>query len=218
MESTNIIEAYSPEWWKQRHGCFTGSEAWKLMSEPKSKKVSFSVTAETYILEKVWEYLSQSSKTGVDNFATQWGVENEPLAKKWYTKITGNEIQESHLVFKEGLSGFSGTPDGFIGEDGLIEIKCPYNGANHLKHCMIESHDWFKSEHKEYYWQVQSYLFLTGRKWCDFVSFDPRINSDFGFFKYRIMADFDDCELLEIKVKTARIKYLELVKTFSDND
>jgi len=212
MESR--IEAYSPEWWASRHGCFTGSEIWKLLTNPKTKSATFSQTAETYIFEKVWEFLSQQSKNGIDNFATQWGVENEPLAKKWYTKLTGCNVDDSYLVFKDGLNGFTGTPDGFVGKDGLIEIKCPYNGANHLKHCLINSDEYFKNEHKEYYWQIQSYLFLTGREWCDFISFDPRINSDIGFFKYRLMANTDDFELMEIAVKQARVKYYELINQF----
>lgn len=211
------IEAYSPDWWRVRHGCFTGSEAWKLMTEPRSKSESISKTAETYIIGKVWEALSNLSISGVDNYATEWGNEHEPLAKKWYTKLTGNEVESAPLVFKNGLEGFTGTPDGFVGEDGIIEIKCPYNGANHLKHCFISNDEYFKKEHAEYYWQIQSYLFLTGRKWCDFISFDPRIESDLGFFTYRLVANESDFELLEKKVKEARVLFNEYLETFRGN-
>jgi YqaJ-like viral recombinase domain len=212
MESA--IVAYSPEWFNHRQGNFTGSEIWKLMTEPRSKKESVSKTAETYILEKVWEKLSGKTKGGVDNFATQWGVEHEPLAAQWYSKLTGVELTEANLVFKEGLEGLTGTPDRLAGANGIIEIKCPFNGANHLKHCFITTDEYFKSEHNDYYWQCMCYLFLTGRDWCDFVSFDPRISSDMGLFIYRLNKNEDDFRLLEEKIISSRALYNAFLQTF----
>lgn len=198
------IEIYSPEWFKSRQGNFTGSEVWKLMTKPRSKKETISKTAETYILEKVWEKLSGLTKSGIDNFATEWGNENEPKAKKWYTNLTGNEVHESKLVYLNDLNGFTGSPDGLVGEDGMIEIKCPYNGANHLKHCFITNDEYFKTEHNDYYYQIQSYLMLTGREWCDFVSFDPRIDSQLGMFIYRVNSDLELHEVMKEKIIKAR--------------
>jgi len=97
MEST--IEIYSPEWFINRQGNFTGSEIWKLMTEARSKKDVLSKTAETYILEKVWEKLSGEVKQGINNFATEFGNDNEPIAKKFYTSVTGNEIKESLMLY-----------------------------------------------------------------------------------------------------------------------
>lgn len=215
MEST--IDAYSPDWFKERQGSFTGSEAWKLMTKPRSKSETISKTAETYIIGKVWEALSGQCISGVDNFATEWGNDNEPIAKKFYTKLTGNDIGIAPLVYKNDLKGFTGTPDGYVGEDGLIEIKCPFNGANHLKHCFITTDEYFKAEHTEYYWQCQSYMLLTGRKWCDFVSFDPRINSDLGLFIYRLAFNEEDCNDLVDAVNKARELYNEYYKLFNVN-
>jgi putative phage-type endonuclease len=209
------IEIYSPEWFKDRQGSFTGSEVWKLMTEPRSKKESISKTAETYILEKVWERLSGKCKSGFDNFATEWGNDNEPIAKKWYTKLTGREIQESQLVFRPELKGFTGSPDGEVDEDGLIEIKCPFNGANHLKHCFITSDEYFKAEHPDYYWQIMSYLYLTGRQWCDFVSFDPRIDCDLGMFIYRVNKNETEEALLVSKIEQARVLFDQYYNSFS---
>jgi len=257
MEMINHIEPYSPEWWRARIGTFTGSEAWKLMSEPRGKtyaqlynetiesindkkakyraiknkatktaiktiesiikleyyaeslenckdELQLSETANTYILDKVWEVLSDTCKQGVDNFATQWGIENEPLARKWYSKKTGFDVQDPYLCFSKEVNGLSCTPDNFVNEDGLAEIKCPYNGANHLKHCFITTDEYFKNEHSDYYWQCQTQMFITGRVWCDFVSFDPRINSPLGFFKYRLEANEEDHFLIKKKVSKAR--------------
>lgn len=213
------IESYSPDWFKARQGNFTGSEVWKLMTEPreKYKKESgqLSVTAETYVLEKVWEKLSGQTKGGIDNFATEWGNEHEPKAKKWYTKLTGNEVIESPLVYSPVINGLTGTPDGLIGEDGMIEIKCPFNGANHLKHCFITNDEYFKSEHNDYYYQIQCYLFLTSRKWCDFVSFDPRIDCDLGMFIYRVNANKEVHEEMIKKVLQARVLFDGYYESFS---
>jgi putative phage-type endonuclease len=213
MEST--IEIYSPEWFINRQGNFTGSEIWKLMSEPRSKKDSLSKTAETYILEKVWEKLSGEVKQGINNFATEWGNEHEPTAKKFYTSVTGNEVKDSLMLYSNEIEGLTGSPDGLVGEDGLIEIKCPFNGANHLKHCFITNDETFLSEQPEYYYQMQCYMLLSGRKWCDFVSFDPRIISDLGLFIYRVNANEEVIEKMTEKVKLARELFNQYFESFN---
>lgn len=257
MDTGSRIEPYSPEWFKYRIGRFTGSEWYKIMSEPRGKtyaqmyletfdsitakrakylaiankttktaiklsesilkleleaeklearkdELQLSETANTYILEKVWEVLSDTVKQGVDNFATQWGVENEPLARKWYVKKTGNKVYDPYLCFHKTMEWSTVTPDNFVSEDGLVEFKCPWNGAIHLKHCFITSDEYFKSEHPDKYWQCMDQMFVAEKKWCDFVSFDPRINSPLGFFIYRLEANEQDFELIEKKGKKAR--------------
>lgn len=209
------IQPYSPEWWELRHGTFTASEIWKLMTEPRSKSEAVSKTAETYILEKVHEKLTGKAKMGISNFATEWGIENEPVAMKWYAKLTGHSLSESVLCFHKELEGFSCTPDTFVNEDGLCEIKCPANGANHLKHCFITTDEYFKKEHPEYYWQCISQMVITEKKWCDFLSFDPRINSDLGMFIYRLEFNNEDAEILCEKVKASRVIYNDYLNLFS---
>ena len=202
------IEPYSPDWFKTRQGSFTGSEIYKLMTEPRTKaakeKGELSEGANTYVLEKVWEKLSGRTKGGVDNFATEWGNENEPKAVLWYEKLTGRKCEETNLLYSKEYPYISGTPDRFVGEDGMIELKCPFNGANHLKHCFITDSEYFKSEHNDYYWQMMCYLYLSGRQWCDFVSFDPRIDSDLGMFIYRVERNEGDVSQMLEKAKIAR--------------
>lgn len=213
------IQPYSPEWWELRHGCFTASEIFKLMTEPRSKAAKdageLSDGALTYILEKVHEKLTGKAKQGIDNFATQWGVEHEPMALKWYAKLTGNKLDSPVLCLHDELEGFSCTPDTFVNDDGLAEIKCPANGANHLKHCFITSDEYFKSEHPDYYWQAVSQMNITKRIYCDFVSFDPRINSDLGMFIYRLKYQEESEKLLQKKVKQARQVYNQYLEMFS---
>lgn len=221
MEPTTIItniEPYSKEWWNLRNGCFTSSEIHKLIGDPRSKEAkdagALSDTALTYILEKVHEKITNIAKMGIDNFATQWGVEHEPLAARWYGKTTGYTLSDTFLCFHETIEGFSCTPDRFVNSDGLAEIKCPANGANHLKHCFITKNEYFKKEHKEYYWQIIAQLSITKKVWCDLVSFDPRINNAFGMFIYRVEDVMADIDILETKVKKAREVYNGYLETF----
>jgi hypothetical protein len=209
------IEIYSATWWHQRCGNFTGSEVWKLMSEPRSKKDLLSKTAETYILEKVWEKLSGEVKQGINNFATEFGNEHEPTAKKFYTSVTGNEIVDSKLLYSNEIEGLTGSPDGLVGDEGMIEIKCPFNGANHLRHCFITDEETMLSEIPEYYYQMQCYMLLSGRKWCDFVSFDPRIISDLGLFIYRVNANEEVHAKMKEKVMVARDLFNKYFESFN---
>ena len=217
MKST--ITPYSPEWFKARCGTFTASEIYKLMTEPRLKADkeagNLSEGANTYVLEKVHEKLTGITKVGIDNHATQWGVENEPLSLKWYGIKTGNKVEDSYLCYKDGLEGFSCTPDGFVNDDGLIETKSPWNGANHIKHCFITTDEGFKSEHPNYFWQCQAQMLITGRKWCDYVSFDPRIDSSLGLFIYRLHANEECHRMLIDKVTKARTYFNDIYTLFS---
>lgn len=265
------IVPYSPDWWKLRNGNFTGSEAWKLMSNPRGKSpfekyedhvnqlrtwekklsdvpqeklglkgnltlaaniekkkaltkelyehrndLHLSDTAHTYILQKVHEKLTGIAQTGVDNFATQWGVEHEPLAQKWYSKLTGYELTPSYMKFHDELEGFSCTPDNLIYVDRLCEIKCPAVGANHLKHLFITNDEYFKEYHDDYYWQCVTQMNIFKRPYLDFVSFDPRIDNNRGMFIYNMEYNESEGALLEERVKVCRSLFDEYLKLFSE--
>lgn len=205
------VEPYSPDWFRLRCGCFTASEIYKLMTDPRSaadkKAGNLSVTANTYVLQKVHEKLTGKLKNGISNFATEWGIENEPLALKWYAKLSGNTLHDPYLTFHESIQGFSCTPDRFVNEDGLVEVKCPANGENHLAHCFIDSDEHLKAEHPNHYWQMMAQMAITGRQWCDFVSFDPRVTSNAGMFIYRLNIDEAAVLALEDRVNKAREVY-----------
>lgn len=212
------IETYSPEWFKLRQGRFTASNAWKLVVEPRTKQAKesgeLSETTNTYILEKVWETLSGLSTLNVDNAATQWGVEQEPNAVKWYEKITGNTTKGCGLFERENVAMLA-TPDRLCNEEGLVEVKCPFNGANHLNHCFITNDEYFKTNHKEHYWQMQAQMWIAEKKWCDFVSFDPRIESNLGLFIYRVNRNHEDIMKLVEKTDQAKEVYDNYLKMFS---
>ena len=95
------------------------------------------------------------------NIATEYGNANEDLARAAYEMETGSAVKPAGFVPFEDWSGAS--PDGYVGDDGLIEIKCPFGLRKDLNPV-------FKSieDQPHYYAQIQVQLFFTGRQWCDF--------------------------------------------------
>lgn len=206
---TTKIEQYSHEWYQLRLGKFTSSEIFKLMVNPKTKANDYSESTLTYIMDKVSEILTGMSKEFI-NEATSWGVQSEHLARTWYSKIEVVEVVECGS-FQHTSLPWLGSPDGLVGEDGMIEIKCPYNTSIHLENCFITSQDEFKIKRKEHYAQIQSNLLLADREWCDYVSFDSRINTDMGFFRLRIYANEEyQMEMIERVVKATDKLYAVL--------
>lgn len=202
MELQEIIQK-SDAWHQVRKGKFTGSEIWKLMVESRSKSEALSETTKTYILEKIAEAHSNELVTKFETQAMQWGNEYEPLAKKWYAKQSGNSVKDIGFITLEGFDDYvGGSPDGLIDYQGIIEIKCPFNSSNHIRHILATKDD-FKSELKEYYWQMQFYMACLNVEWCDFVSFDPRIDADWGLHIKRITRNNDDIQLMKNKIEQA---------------
>lgn len=103
------------------------------------------------------------------NHAMRRGTELEPHARLAYEEQTGQLVQESGLVLTDDrLFGYS--TDGFVGQDGMVEIKCPLSPL--VVVTMWKDHDIASYKH-----QIQMGLWLTGRKWCDFIMFDPRLSA-----------------------------------------
>ena len=204
------IDQLSEDWNALRLGRFTSSKIYLLFVEPKSKKDreagNISESAKTYITDKATEIVYNCAPNSVSSFATEWGIDNEPLAKHEYERRKLNFI--SKCGFFELDSNTGSSPDGLIGKDGLIEIKCPFNRSNHIKNVLKlkDDLDLYKLS-KMYYYQVHHQLYVTGRKWCDFVSFDPRLihtnNNDKALHTIRIFRNEELCKLFEDKIKVA---------------
>lgn len=122
----------------------------------------------------------------------QWGVDNEPVAALNYSLITGNEVEETSLWLHDTIRA-GASPDGLVGTDGLIEIKCP-NTATHLETLMKQQVP------KQYMDQVMGQIWITGRKWCDFVSYDPRLPENAQIFIQRVERDEDYITSLEEEI------------------
>jgi predicted phage-related endonuclease len=145
-----------------------------------------------YRAELVAERLSGVPSNGFTSAPMQWGIDNEPLARLAYELQSGNTVEdaffETHKTLEAGAS-----PDGYIGKDGLIEIKCP-NTATHIETLKTQKLP------KQYYAQVQGQLWITNRQWCDFLSFDPRLPDNAQLYLVRVERDESFIKDLEAEV------------------
>jgi hypothetical protein len=188
---------------------FTSSCIHKLISLPRDKEArergELGDTGKEYVMEKISEEV-EGFNPEFENEATRWGNENEPKAVYWYEQKTGFRVDSPGFLSYNDF--FGGSPDRTVfdpisGRKGGLEVKCPHKSTNHLWHCMINSDDYFKANHKDYYWQCISHMIVLDVEWCDFVSFDPRINHEIGFFMYRLYRNEGDVLQLLNRVEEA---------------
>jgi hypothetical protein len=133
-----------------------------------------------YMTELVVERLTGQRVQKFVTAAMQWG-DHEPAARTAYEQRTGISVEETGFICHDTLlAGCS--PDGLVDWDGLIEIKCPYNSAVHIETLLRGMPD----EHRA---QVQGQMWITGRQWCDFVSYDPRMPIELQLHVQRIQRD-----------------------------
>ena len=197
----------TPDWYASRLFRCTSSELGKLMTEPRSKADKeagrLSGTAEEYIMDKIAEYLTDGSCLDYkknDTKEIRWGNTYEEDARKEYEKVTSVNVE---LVGFIGWgSDFGGSPDGLVGEDGLIEIKCPYNSTTHAHYLLMKTSEDLRKLKPEYYAQIQGNLLVTGRIWADFVSYDPRVqNRRLSLKVLRIPRDEEFIERAKIAIE-----------------
>lgn len=160
-----MIEQGSTEWHTQRLGKVTASRIADVMATTKS---GYGAGRANYMSDLLVERLNGLPTEGFSNNAMQWGIDQEPHARAEYEFVTLNDVQQACFIDHPLISMTGASPDGLIGEDGLIEIKCP-NTKTHIE--FLESGTIADKYMKQMHWQ----MICTGRDWCDFVSYDPRI-------------------------------------------
>ena len=192
------MEQRSEEWYEIRRGKFTASNIHKLMGVKGLGK-----TGLTYIDEVVADMLSDESEDErFENKAMRWGADWEPVAAAWYAKAFNKELEERGFVLYSKDAGAS--PDRLIVDEKKgIEIKCPFNRANHLKHLKLNDASELKAECPEYYWQIMFNILCCDYESWDFVSFDPRYREDLKLFALEVKRNNEDCRLLEQRLGEA---------------
>lgn len=213
MISTNTQRTEA--WHMVRLGKFTGSQVGNLLVQPRSKADKeaglLSETAKSYIFEKVVEQITGIRKD-FSSPATDWGTMYEPEAIALYESRTFIEVDSCGYIPYNDESG--GSPDGLIGTEGMIEVKCPYNVENHFKNLLLDEGD-FQNEYKLYYSQIQMNLLATNRQWCDFVSYGAheQIPDDLRMRIIHIYRDEDHINLLKDAIaKAVEYKYQLITK------
>jgi len=174
------IEQNTDEWFEVRKGKFTASTFKDLFSKPTT------VAYEKAIYKPVFERLTRDSPESFSNEWMQRGHELEDSAKMQYELSTGNKVENIGFVELNEWVGCS--PDGFVGEDGLIEIKCPAFNT-HMNYLLN------KKLPSSYKWQVYGQLWVTGRNWCDFMSYYP------GLPEFIIRVKWDDKMISQLSIQ-----------------
>lgn len=182
------IEQGTDEWLKMRLGKLTASRFSDVIS--KGRGSAPSKTRESYMYQLAAEILTEQPQDSFKGSAVDWGNECEPAARAAYELKHDTDVVECAFIEKNEWLGVS--PDGLVGEDGLLEIKCP-NTTTQIKRFLSGEFP------KEYMAQVQGQLWVSGREWCDFVSYDPRINGDSDYFEVRVYRDEEYIENLASK-------------------
>lgn len=160
MQIIKGIEQGSEEWLKLRLGVATASNFDKIITATGKE----STTLPKYALELATQCLLTEPEPSYKNDAMQRGNDLEPIARQAYAEQTLQFVEEV-TMFKSDCGDFGYSPDGLIGEDGLLEIKCPL-ATTHAKYLLDNKMP------TDYWQQVQGGLWVSGRKWCDFVSFN----------------------------------------------
>lgn len=174
-----MMDQRSDEWFAARLGKVTASRVADLMAKTKSGP---SASRANYMADLIVERMTGQKAEGFTSAAMQWGTDTEPQARAAYEFLTDANVTETGFVLHPSIADFGASPDGLVGEDGLLEVKCPAT-ATHIETLLTETVP------AKYITQMQAQMACTGRAWCDFVSFDPRMPGDMQLWVKRVPCD-----------------------------
>ncbi len=183
----------SQDWMAQRCGAFTASRCGDLMARTKSGP---SASRGNLIALLAVERLTGQPVETYRNAAMERGTELEAEARDAYSFAQGVAVDEVGYVPHPTIVNCGCSPDGLIGDDGLLEVKCPSSMAKHLDALRSGAHA------AEYRWQIQHQLFVTGRQWVDAVSYDPRYPEHLQLAITRVVRD--ESAIAEIAAEVAK--------------
>ena len=181
-----------------RAGKVTASRVADVLSKVKSGE---SAGRKNLKMDLVAERLTGKPTDSFTNSAMQWGTEQEPFARIAYEAYKGIFVEQIPFMDHPTIEWFGCSPDGLVGEDGLLEIKAP-NTTTHIEYIQDGKPP------SRYIPQMMAQMACTGRKWCDFASFDPRMPEELQLFVVRLNRDDAYIQEMEAEVK----KFLDEVE------
>lgn len=186
------LEQGTPEWKAARAGKVTASRVADVMAKIKTGEAA---ARRDYKAQLVAEILTGTPQDDAfTNDAMRWGTEQEPFARAAYETTRGVLVDQVGLVIHPTIERGAASPDGIVDPDGLVEIKCPKT-ATHLSYLMAGT---VPSQYQpQMLWQMA----CTDARWCDFVSFDPRLPEDLQLFVVRFNRDQARIDEMEAEVK-----------------
>lgn len=187
-----MTEQRSEEWFAARRGKVTASKVGDILATIRNG--NWAASRRNYAAQLITERLTGKDPEPYTNEYIQWGIEQEVPAREAYTKKTGSFVTEVGFIDHPTIALAGASPDGLVDDDGLIEIKCPTT-ATHIERVL-------GAEIPEAYrlqmlWQMA----CTGRQWCDFVSYDPRLPEDMQLFIQRFERNDKEIKHVENEVE-----------------
>ena len=185
-----MMDQGSEEWFTIRIGKVTASRVADVIAKTKT---GYSATRDNYMAQLICERLTGLKGESFTNAAMQHGTDTEPLARAAYEALQDVLVDEVGFVPHSTIEMAGASPDGLVGDDGLLEIKCP-NTATHIETLLSQGVP------GKYNTQMQFQMACTGRQWCDFVSFDNRLPEMFQLFVTRVQRDEVFIRLIEAEI------------------
>lgn len=185
-----MMEQGSQEWFATRAGKVTASRVSDVVAKTKS---GYSASRANYMAQLVAERLTGKPAESYSNAAMEWGTQTEPYARAAYESKADVLVDKVAFVLHPSIEFSGASPDGLVGGEGLLEIKCP-NTATHIDYllgCVVPS---------KYKPQMAWQLACTQRPWCDFVSYDPRLPERHQLFVVRYEPEAGYIQELEAEV------------------
>lgn len=189
------------EWMDSRIGVVTASRFSSVLAGKTT------ASRENYKAEIVAERLTGRTPETYQSWEMKWGNMYEPEARAIYAELNGGVVETGLIKLPHMEAGAS--PDGLVGEDGGLEIKCP-NTATHIKTLLS------KRVPSQYIPQIQGGMWVTGRKWWDFVSYDPRLNDKNAYICIRVQRDDEYIARLEKEAKQFLLEVDQLIKELGE--
>ncbi|MBM4073372.1 MAG: YqaJ viral recombinase family protein [Planctomycetes bacterium] len=177
--TTESLEQGSPEWLAARVGKVTASRIADVVARTKT---GWGAGRANYMAELIAERLTGQPAPQYTNAAMQWGTDTEPQARAAYEFLHDTTVAQVGLIPHPSIAMSAASPDGHVGDDGMVEIKCP-NTATHVDTLLGQAVP------DKYIVQMQWQMACAGRQWCDFVSYDPRMPAHLSLFVKRVPRD-----------------------------
>lgn len=197
---TDLVIQGSPEWFAARLGKVTASRIADVIARTKT---GYGASRANYAAQLVAERLTGAAQEAYQSAAMAHGTATEPEARNAYAFYRDCAVEPAGFYAHRAIAMSGASPDGLIGNDGLVEIKCP-NTATHIETLRGGGVP------GKYIAQMQWQMACTGRKWCDFASYDPRMPESMCLFVARILRD--EARVLELE-KEVRAFLAEIDET-----
>ena len=184
------MEQRTTEWHTARLGKVTASRVADVIAKTKT---GYGASRANLMADLIVERLTGQPASTFSNAHMEWGTEQEPHARAAYSARTGELVEEVGFVDHPSVANSGASPDGLVGDEGLVEFKCPAT-STHLDTLLAAEVP------SKYIPQMQWQMACTGRKYCDFCSYDPRLPEHLRMFVQRVERNDEYIKMLETEV------------------